>query len=521
MFLVAIFSLLIGSIIISGFNSTRIKPGYLWFLALIVGAAVWILLILSFPATPKVIPLINWESGNMYSTSPALLLDEHSWSFGVAISTLLMGVLLTDVARVDDIDPSAWAASMAITGAGLVAIFSGNPLTLLFAWAIIDMAETTTLLRQIFASVDREYVIVSLSMKVLGILLVIAAIISSGRFSENLTFENIPIEVGGYLILAAGFRLGVLPMRQPLRKEAPIRRGFGTILSLVPVSASLILLTRVAEIGSPPGWEPYILGITALAGFYGAFSWLGAKNELDGRQFWILGMAALSVASAARGNLDASKMWGLSLLFSGGLLFLYSTRNKWLSAFPLLGWIGITALPFSPTWRGLGLYVGWSSWIAGVFILIQTLMILGYVRHVFRTFSIQDEAERWGWVIYPLGLGIITLTHFWLSVFLGKVSPPAGPIMSTLWWGGTYALWFAALLWVLSRNHQTLIPQITGSFSKIFSFEWLFRAFWWTYKSLSFLIAQAALVLEGEGGVLWAVLVLILLMTAIIQRSGG
>jgi hypothetical protein len=269
------------------------------------------------------------------------------------------------------------------------------------------------------------------------------------------------------------------------------------------------------------GWKPYLLGTTAIVGLFSSISWLSAKNELDGRRFWILGMSVLSVASAARGNLDAARTWGLGLLLSGGLLFLYSTGNKWLSVFPLLGWIGFSALPFSPTWHGNGLYTGWSPWMVGIFILIQALMTLGYVRHVFRPFRPKDEIERWGWVIYPLGLGVMVITHFGMSIFLGDTSTPDGPVLSTLWWGGALAFSLAALLWILAQNYQEFIPNLINVFLRISSLGWIYRSLWWIYRTLSSMVDQAGLVLEGQGGILWAVLVLILLMTAIAQRVGG
>jgi hypothetical protein len=521
MILAAIFSLITGSMILAGMNFWRVKAGYQWFLAISIALTSWVLLISSYTPFPRIIPLMSWESGKLFSSSPTLLLDEYSWGFGVAIVTIFLGILLTDIARVREINPNTWAAGMALAGAGLLAIFSGNPLTLLFGWAIIDIAETTALLRQVSDSSHRERVVVAFSIKVVGILIVVSAMIRSSSIVEALSFMDIPSEIGGYLILAAGLRLGVLPPYQLFLKEPPLRRGYGTLVRLVPVAASLILLARVASVGAPPLWEPYVLVIAALAGLYGAFSWISAEDELAGRPFWILGMAAFAVASATRGDPSASKIWGLGLLYSGSVLFLYSARNKWFSVFPLLGWLGFSALPFSPTWHGLGLFSGWNLALSGVFILTQALMVWGYVRYVFREGYHQDEIERWGWIIYPIGLGMIVLTHFGMGIFLGETSPPEGPVVSTLWWGGTFAFSLAALLWLLSRRKPSFIPRFGSTLSKLFSFNWLYRTFWWLYQSLSTLVARAALVLEGEGGILWAVLILILLMATIVQRSGG
>ena len=521
MILAAIFSLIIGSLFLAGMDFWRVKAGYQWFLALGIALISWILLLSSFTPIPRIFPLMNWELGEVFSLSPALLLDQNSWGLGMAITTLFLGVLLTDVARVREITPNTWAAGMALTGTGLLAIFSANPLTLLLGWAIVDIAETTALLRHSPDSSNREQVVIAFSIKVIGMLIVVLAMIRSRSLIETLSFIEIPPEIGGYLILAAGLRLGVLPPHKLFVKEPFLRRGYGTLVRLVPVAASLILLVRVASVGAPSQWEPYVLGVAALAGLYGAFSWITAEDELDGRPFWILGMAAFAVASATRGDPSASKIWGLGLLFSGSILFLYSSRNRLFSVFPLLGWLGFSALPFSPTWHGLNLFAGWNLVLSGVFILIQALLILGYVRHVFRRGHFQEEMERWGWIIYPIGLGLLALTHLGMAIFLGDFSRPQGSVLSIVWWGGLYAFLLATLLWLLSKRKPAFIPRFGAIFSKLFSFGWLYRTFWWLYQFLTVLVGRVSVVLEGEGGILWAVLVLILLMASIVQNSGG
>ena len=45
------------------------------------------------------------------------------------------------------------------------------------------------------------------------------------------------------------------------------------------------------------------------------------------------------------------------------------------------------------------------------------------------------------------------------------------------------------------------------------------RALWWLYRSVSRLVIYLGQILEGEGGVLWAVLIIILLVL-IISRPG-
>ena len=74
----------------------------------------------------------------------------------LAIATLLLSVLLTDVARVHEIHAGSWAAGMALAGTGILAVAAANPLTLLLGWALIDLSETTILMRAVTNSQQRE-----------------------------------------------------------------------------------------------------------------------------------------------------------------------------------------------------------------------------------------------------------------------------------------------------------------------------------------------------------------------------
>ena len=248
--LAAISILFLVSFIIFGLNRLNLKPGYFWFLAVGAGLSAWVLVLISRASGPVYINLMAWESNTLFLASPRLLSDVYSWPFAVAITTLLVAVLLTDIARVPDIGPTSWGFELVLAGSGLLAVLAANPLTLLLAWAIIDLAETYTLLTQVTDSNQRERVVVSFSVRVVGMLLVISAIIRAQIMGVALEFSEIPPEVSGYLILAAGLRLGVFPPHQPCLQEPPLRRGLGTMVRLVPVAASLVLITRVAAVGA-------------------------------------------------------------------------------------------------------------------------------------------------------------------------------------------------------------------------------------------------------------------------------
>ena len=153
----------------------------------------------------------TWQPMSFFPLSPALLVDSISWIFALALATQLLAVMLTSVARlgrqglsaagssarlwktsktpIRDPQPTspgvnwkAWAANLALTSLGLVAVLAGNLLTLLLAWAALDIVELMILLGQVSTSEERGQVVRSFSARVGGIaVLLLAGIVIWGQ----------------------------------------------------------------------------------------------------------------------------------------------------------------------------------------------------------------------------------------------------------------------------------------------------------------------------------------------------
>jgi len=53
----------------------------------------------------------------------------------------------------------------------------------------------------------------------------------------------------------------------------------------------------------------------------------------------------------------------------------------------------------------------------------------------------------------------------------------------------------------------------------VFSFSWLYQLFWGVYRLVGRFLALINLILEGEGGILWTILLLTLLLSLLGQFS--
>ena len=543
------------------------------FLAVLAVLVAWPMVFLARSDIQRVITLLQWKPESLFPISPSLLIDNISWYFALALTSLSLTVVITSIAqlgqspRLDQMpvqmkiqanegtntleggnstskpalanepgltpDWILWASILALTSFGLVAVTAGNMLTLLLAWAALDIIELIILLGQMSQSKTRERIILAFSAKMAGIVTVLMASIILWSQGASLSFDAISQPISTYLVLAAGLRLGVLPLHLPFTQGLPIRRGLGTVLRLVPAASSYILLVRVSNAGVSGNVTPYLLGLAILAGLYAAVNWLSAKDELSGRPYWLLGTASLAIAAAILNHPAACLAWSIASLLSGGLIFSMPLHHRNLIPLIALGLINLSALPFSPTWQGTELYQYSSyfpvnltlfSLFSFFFLLIQSFLLAGFIRHVLRgIFPVvegsPEHIERWVWFLYPFGLIFIVLTHlligWWLHPNLNKI-PLSGWIM------GPLALIIAGLILYIAMRYPRPFPLLSRStktnfWNNLLSLNWLYRLLWKLFRTLSRLVAVISTILEGDGGILWA-LVLFALIFVFLQR---
>lgn len=515
-------------------DSFRLYFAYQWLLASLAATAAWILVMASKTAEAQTIPLLRWQPESLFSTSPEFLIDSISWFFSITLVTLCLAVLLTAVVRRPLVDWRSWAGTLILTGYGLFAVLAGNPLTLMLSWAAIDLFETWIIFSWIRRSEVRMRFLLALSTRLLGMALLVYADIIARAEGSVLTFTAIPSSASVILLIASGLRLGVLPLQPPFLQDHPLRRSLGTPLRMIPAAASLVLLVRAAGAQISPGIAPFLLILAGLSGIYSALSWVTANSELSGRPYWILGMASLAVASAVRMQPEACLMWGVACLLSGGAIFVYSIRPRGLAVFFLLGALGLTAFPFTPTWSGAAVYRFTSVFVVPffdiavniVFLLTHLGLVFGFIRHAMRTVEVPTGLERWVWFFYPLGLALLIFLEYYLGwqVWIEWTKAPGD-----LWWAGGLVLVMAGAAWLLLyrtgrftrliQYSKEIATTGTTVWNKVLSLEWFYRLVWVVYHLFSRVITWLTTILEGDGGILWALVFLFLLIS--LTFTGG
>ena len=493
---------------------------YSWMIAAGGALAGWVSVLIWQPRLSLSFQLPRWEPSNLFLESISFTADALTWPFAFSIATLMFAVILTAAARENFPSPIPWAAILMLGGLGILAVLADNPLSLLMVWSAIDLAELTTQLRSVDGPQPSEKVVTAFAARVAGISVLLWANMVSISTGSPLNFQNAPPQAGLYLLLAAGLRLGVFPLHLPYASESAIRRGFGTALRLISASSSLILLARIPTTSVISVFTPYLLSLVTLAAVYGGWMWLRAPDEMTARPFWLIGLASLAMASALRGNPVGATAWGCALILSGGALFLSSVQHIWLKRALWIGIWGITALPFSIT------ATGWAStapsfWPVWPFLLLaQALLLAGYLRHAMRAtshtnFETLDRAAQY---VYPLGISILLVSLFLLGIWGWDGALKIGSFLPALIGVslGGLAVWLAPRLRVLTPIRAHWVRPAATSWM-----GWLFRGLWSLYRLVSRLSDTFLKVLEGDGGLMWTLLFLVLIISLLTQRAPG
>lgn len=535
--LLPILLLLVGALAIFILDHVQPKYGTSWLIAAASCILAWLIIIFLRLRLPSSLLFLSWDRPDLFLQGQfSFLLDYQSWPYALAFMTITLAVILTDAARTRyDSTPAAWSASLVISALGLLALQSGTSLTLMIIWVIVDIFELIYLLVVEDSTPFNVRVILSYAVRTASILMLLFATIQGWQSRANFNLDQIPVSAGVFILLAAGLRLGVLPLNLPFLQEPKLSRGTGNIIRLAPVASSLCLLARLPADLFPQnlgGWLPIINGLLALAALYAAFRWLSASDEIQGRPFWIVGWAALATASAINGAPESSIPWGAALLLPGSLLFLYFPRIQRMNFLLFLGLIGLVGLPFTPLASGwVGLITNGVTVWTFLFILAHSILVLGYIQQALQPGGEPRTLESWARLVYPLGL-IIIIQAILVLAFVGW----PGSLTVGSWWLAAVSngLIIAAVFLVqrfgisppyiqlpTSSTFAQISSWILPRLEPVFRLDWIYQGLWFINNLIGKILRAISSIIEGDGGLLWTILLLVLLISVLTSVLNG
>ncbi len=460
----------------------------------------------------------QWMSVGLFNASPQLFANPIAWLYALSLIALAAAVILTSPTRPEQIGTRSWAETLALTGIGLMIILVDNPLGLALAWMAIDLAEFVLIVRKKAIPNERDWLAFTLRLIATAFILW-AGVVGTSASGQSFTIETTPAQAGLFLVIAAGLRLAALPFRLTQKpQESTPQRGFDTIFSTISALTGLMVLARIPAASIDANWLTPLLTLTTITALFNGWKWLFAPDELSARHHWLMGMSALSLAACLSNNPLGTAAWGVCLILFGGILFLYASKQIWLTRILALASLFILSFPFTLTatvWLGT---FPLPFLFLPLLALAQALFIAGYLRHLLRPSEINDFSQlpNWSQTTYALGLGLLVLTallgSLWgwpgaLAVGHWVISLAMLPLIAATLFA-SYRLPQLAFIKIpqigLPKNRPLRLPSPLHIFGRIFSF------FYQIIGSLTIYISD---LLEGDGGLLWTLLLLILLIS--------
>ncbi len=516
MAILPILILLLGALLISIFRNRPER--LLWALTSGTALLAWIVSLVLVTSIPDVISLSVWKPTALLASRLELHLDAVGWFFLYGTSTLMISVAFTQAAQSETTTPFHRVVMLSYPSIAMIAMLAGNLLTVAMSWALVDILTLIFLIRMQSDRQSTSRLFVRIAIDGAGILLVLMAALLNGAEggTSSLSSPMASTTAAIFLVLAVLFRLGLLPPHISLQPMVHQQRQLGTLLRLLPPVAALSVLARMLNIGVPIETLPWLHLAGGIGVIIGGFRWAFHLDRETARPFLLLGISGLGVITAglnpATGGGPITAASGV-LLLAGAVFYLAE-----IYAPPHRAWVGLAALflagiPGTPTGvisaalvTGVVDPTSLVVTILGVIGLV--LLTIGGMRYIFLPSIAWPTGESLVRFVYGLGLLLPLLVGFGLGLRMpGSVSLESGIVF-------VIVIGIASLSIVLLRQ----FPEgRIYRWSRVFSWldpDPLYRILSRLSRTLISLFRMVGELLEGEGAMLWMIVILMIVILA-------
>ena len=494
-----------------------------------VGAlASLLLLALDLPAHAL---LSAWAPPSLFRFPLELEVDTLAWLFALALLVVTLATLVTGLARPGGSRVGARGAMLLLTVASLMSIFSGNLVTRIVAWALLDVIYFISLIGLKEDEGVARQAVLNLAFNTAGTLAAVGAAVLISRTSATLSLRDAALTAQSTLLitLAAVFRLGLFPLHLGQPTAVSLRQGLGTLLRIAPAVVALETISRLSEFGFPPSVGPWLTFFACAAALVGAVQLWSIADPRQGIAYLVIGQSGVALMAGLWGGARSGltlMATVLALALGAALIYLsngHDERQRWTTALPIVGVAAIAGAPFTIGFLGVGrLFVnlalagGW-GWLAlAALILAQTLLIAGLLYAVFWLYQ-PLETEPVVTAVFYAGLSLPAVLLILLALFASVIGDAlavsqlgvfgfTGPTsliglgVALVTVAGGIAIW---------RFDAPLRDRLGGvsaaSLASLGRLDWLYRLAWGIIRTVGMAVNGLAGVLEGEGAILWTI----------------
>ncbi len=534
--------LLVGAVLQLFIGRRVRRPDWLTGLALFfVLVALWV----QFDLRERpVVPTFSRPWQPMLQTGTNLYWVGDGWNWYISSLILLLGglgILLNLNHEQGDGEKrvhAGLAVNLAVLAAALLFVGSGNLLTAILTWVVLDifiLVRYTTQPELVRENVgqDENH---TRGLSLVGAMLLLIGLLPAGPTGPSQEFQNgaLPIDVVTLLALAAAIRAGIYPFHLwllPYRREQ-VSISERLLEHLVPVLCGLWLLGWSLRLGDRSIWAQIeVIALLLFSILGSALSAWTSKGKADHTTLVLITSASLAALNGVLSfNVGPSAMiWSTTAFALGGALWLVG-EQVWLGwgwQVPVsVGAATMIGIPFTPGFlmqpSPARLLTAGSLFFVLyiIYILAQTLQIAALLRS-------WEEVEREATLFQPgemirllvaciaIGLplavaGFLPRTVAAMASLPDSIPPTLGnppsvvatlPIWITLvapLLAGIFTVMLRPLSWPIFHSWSERIHRLVA-------LDWLFQFTWWSIDRTSDVWGNAVRVVEGAGYIGWLV----------------
>jgi hypothetical protein len=536
------------------------RPGWLTGLALFfVALSVWLFLGLR---TEAVVPTFSLPWRPPLQTGANLLWVGDGWNWYISGLILLLGGvgILLDLNTPQPAHEgsvrrahSSLAIHLGVLAAGLLFVGSGNVLTAMLTWVVLDLF---TLVRGAtrpeieeadepgWNSAQHQ----AKGLSLLGALLLLIGLLPAGLTGPGQPLQDgqLPPETVALMLLAALIRAGIYPFHLWLLPSDGLRVNVAERLldHMVPVLCGLWLLGWTVDLGAEYILlQPDILFLLILSLTGSALAAWTAKDQPNHTTFVLItsaGLAALCGALAFRSG-PAGLIWPTTAFALGGALWLVGNQvwQTWGWQIPVsVGALALAGVPFTPgflTQPSLARLLTEGSLFLLLFVglvLAQSIQVAAMLRSWSAHSPAGEQRLRSGVTVrlliavtalaIPLAVvGFFPTATASLANLEDAIPPMLGNPPSVIAeWPVLVTVAIPLALGILLVSNQ---PSLWGQLgpwpqriSQVTRLQWLFRLSWWGVNQISLGWGGVLRLVEGAGYIGW-VLVLFLMIFLLVR----
>lgn len=526
-----VFLTLLFTILIQFIGRSRIPLGTRWLILTAMAILLWGATLAMHLKLPLTQTIAHWLPSIDASETLSFSLDRISWTLSMALVSMLVGIIFTDTGRLGATESlSEWTQLLLLTALGLVAVVANSPLTFILAWTLIDLVEIIVLVR-IHPNDDLPVQTMAVfGSRFAGTVLVLLAMVlgyQNGAPMELAQASGTPLTL---LVFGAALRLGIVPLHLPYTLDVNLRRSLGSVLRLVPPLAAFVFIARLPIISSVSGWMFVVLVFAVLGTLFGSIKWYLSQDELSGRPYWLMAFSSLALIGLLNGRPDITATLGLVMVVLGCWSFLQSIQFSWLKYLSAVAALALIGLPFTPAaTMPAALSQGATNSFFFVWIGLAFL-VAGLVKFSAKQSDENRSVENWQRFFYIVGMVFLLLAPWvveawyfseWLT-FSGIISSLAVIILLGIVLTLTFNIKVRSMILAKIPTRFSALAEKAGFvLQQFFRFDWFYRFIGVFVNLLERMLNSINAILEGEGGILWALVFLVLLVSLISSVKGG